>query len=265
MGEESNGGRTGGKERQRRVSPTQQTPAKSVRRRAPPSSPRPAAKPQPSSAPTSPRVSPSSSVRSDIPQEWVDAAGEAARQYGLPEEILTALITQESNWDPQAVSPKGAVGLTQVLPETAAQLRPGMSPEGIATLMQDPLEQIQLGAQYLGSLRDRFGGFLPEALAVYNSGAGTRDAPRVSYFDETGQRQRVFNTPETQNYVLDIMDRARGGLDGMFTRQASPDRTSEERRSLIEQSFYGVPGATYDYESDSYIPIRPTMRPNGGS
>src|SRR6056297_356189 len=198
----------------------------------------------------------------EIPQEWLDAVTSAADLYGLPEEVLTALITQESGWNPQEVSPVGALGLTQVLPGTAEELRPGMSAEGIASLMQDPIEQIGLGAGYLSGLRDRFDGSLPEALAVYNSGAGTRDAPRVSYFDEAGDRQRVYDTSETQNYLLDIMDRARGDESQMYTRHASPDRTPEERRALIEERFYAVPGARYDYDSDSYVPVRPTMRPS---
>jgi hypothetical protein len=208
-------------------------------------------------------------VSPDIPQEWLDAVTSSADLYGLPEEVLTALITQESNWNPQAVSPKGAIGLTQVLPATAQEMLPSYTEQGIATLMQDPIEQIGLGARYLAGLRDRFDGSLPEALAVYNSGpgtyydpvAGTRDDPRVRYFDETGERQRVYNTPETQNYLLDIMERARGDEGEMYTRQRSADRTPEERRALIEERFFAVPGARYEYESDSYIPIRPTMRP----
>jgi hypothetical protein len=203
-------------------------------------------------------------VGPDIPQEWLDAVGEAADLYGLPEEVLTALITQESNWDPSAVSPKGAVGLTQVLPATAAEMLPGYSKQGIATLLQDPIHQISLGARHLSGLRDRFEGSLTEALAVYNSGAGTRDAPRVRYFDEAGERQRVFDTTETQNYLLDIMDRARGDESEMYTRRRSEDRTPEERRALIEDRFYAVPGARYDYEGDSYTPIRPMMRPDPG-
>lgn len=203
-------------------------------------------------------------VGPDIPQEWLDAVGEAADLYGLPEEVLTALITQESNWDPSAVSPKGAVGLTQVLPATAAEMLPGYSKQGIATLLQDPIHQISLGARHLSGLRDRLEGSLPEALAVYNSGAGTRDAPRVRYFDEAGERRRVFDTAETQNYLLDIMDRARGDESEMYTRRRSEDRTPEERRALIEERFYAVPGARYDYEGDSYTPIRPMMRPDPG-
>lgn len=201
----------------------------------------------------------------DIPVDLLDAVSNAAALYDLPEDVLTALITQESNWNPEAVSPKGALGLTQVLPSTAKEMFPDRSPEGIATLMSDPIEQIMMGARHLSGLRDRFDGSLPEALAVYNSGAGTRDDPRIRYFDESGDRQRVMDTSETQNYVLDIIDRARGDLGDLYTRDASADRTRDERRSLIEDRFYAVPGARYDYESDDYLPIRPRARPAAGS
>jgi len=205
-----------------------------------------------------------------IPRAWLDAVDEAAALYDIPREILLSQITQESGWNPEARSSAGALGLTQVLPETAQELRPGMSEEGLASLMQDPTEQIRLGAEYLGRLRDRFEGAWPEALAVYNSGpgtvedprAGTKDDPHVRYFDELGQRQWVYDTPETQNYLLDIMERARTGGDEMFIRRASPDRTPEERRSLIEERFYAVPGGRYVYEDDDYYAIRPRMRPS---
>jgi len=200
-----------------------------------------------------------------IPRAWLDAVDEAAALYDIPREILLSQITQESGWNPEARSSAGALGLTQVLPETAQELRPGMSEEGLASLMQDPMEQIRLGAEYLGQLRDRFEGAWPEALGVYNSGAGTADEPRVRYFDETGQRQRVYDTPETQDYLLDIMERARTGGDELFIRRASPDRTPEERRSLIEERFFAVPGGRYVYEDDDYYAIRPRMRPSAAA
>jgi len=168
-----------------------------------------------------------------IPRAWLDTVDEMAALYDIPREILLSQITQESGWNPEARSSAGALGLTQVMPKTAQELRPGLSEEGLASLMQDPMEQIRLGAEYLGRLRDRFGGAWPEALGVYNSGpgtvedprAGTKDDPHVRYFDETGQRQWVYDTPETQNYLLDIMERARTGGDELFIRRASPDRT----------------------------------------
>ena len=205
----------------------------------------------------------------DLPLEYLDAVRESAAMYGIPESILFSLISQESNWDPQAGSPVGAYGLTQLMPDTVAELDPrGAERYGIESLLRDPVQQIRMGAQYLGSLYDRFGSW-PEALGAYNSGAGGgRDEttgedrpPRGGYFDESGDRQRVFDTAETQNYVLDILERARGPEEEMFVHRGSPDRSREERRRLIEERYYAVPGASYDFLTDSYVPIRPQANP----
>jgi soluble lytic murein transglycosylase len=103
--------------------------------------------------------------REDV-RRWAPAAG-------VPVDLVQALMREESALDPRAVSPAGAIGLTQLmLPtarEVARQLRLGrVRAQDLAT----PALNIRLGSRYLGSLLRRFDGSVALALAAYNAGGG---------------------------------------------------------------------------------------------
>jgi len=87
-----------------------------------------------------------------------------AGRYDLDPALVMAVIEVESGRDPTATSEKGAVGLMQVMPETAAML--GL-PEAA-----DPAANLEAGCRYLASLLDSFGGDVELALAGYNAGPG---------------------------------------------------------------------------------------------
>ncbi len=91
---------------------------------------------------------------------WLDVARSAAVRHGIPEDLFLRLVQQESGWNTGAVSAKGAVGLAQLMPETAVLL--GVDPA-------DPDANLDGGARYLRSQFDRFGSW-PLALAAYNAG-----------------------------------------------------------------------------------------------
>jgi soluble lytic murein transglycosylase-like protein len=91
-----------------------------------------------------------------------DVISEAARLHGLEFSLLKALIHVESSFNPRAVSKKGAMGLTQIMPATSQLLKIGDP--------FDPWENIMGGASYLRSMLDRFDGHLGLALAAYNAG-----------------------------------------------------------------------------------------------
>jgi soluble lytic murein transglycosylase-like protein len=88
----------------------------------------------------------------------------AAAKYGLDPAVLRGLIRAESNFNPNAGSPAGAQGLTQLMPGTAASL-------GV-TNIHDPAQNIDAGAHYLRQQLDAFGGDVTKALAAYNAGPG---------------------------------------------------------------------------------------------
>ena len=90
-----------------------------------------------------------------------------ARRYELNPELIAAVVRAESAFDPRAVSNKGAVGLLQLMPATAA--RYGV----VGDALFDPASNLDAGVRYLKWLREHFAGDLPKMLAGYNAGEGT--------------------------------------------------------------------------------------------
>lgn len=111
----------------------------------------------------------------------------AAAGSGLSPDLLAAVVWQESRWRTDALSPKGAMGLAQLMPGTARAL---------AVDARDPAANLAGGARYLRQMLDRFDGDVERALAAYNAGPG-----RVL---------RAGGIPaiaETRRYVSTIIDR----------------------------------------------------------
>lgn len=111
---------------------------------------------------------------------------QAAARNGIDPALLHGLIQQESGYDPNSRSSAGAMGLTQLMPQTASSL-------GVANPM-DPAESIEGGARYLGQLMREFSGNTTDALAAYNAGPGA-----------VKQYGGVPPYAETQSYVTKVM------------------------------------------------------------
>lgn len=94
--------------------------------------------------------------------QYVSMAKDAARRYGVPQELFLRLVQQESGWKPHARSHAGAIGLAQLMPGTAASLR--VNPH-------DPYENLDGGARYLAEQYRTFKSWRL-ALAAYNAGPG---------------------------------------------------------------------------------------------
>ncbi len=91
---------------------------------------------------------------------YLDMARTAATRHGVPEDLFLRLVQQESGFNARAKSPKGALGLAQLMPQTARKL--GVDPH-------DPYENLDGGARYLAQQYRRFGSWRL-ALAAYNAG-----------------------------------------------------------------------------------------------
>jgi len=121
---------------------------------------------------------------------------QAASKHGIDPALVKAVIAAESGFNPQAVSPKGAIGLMQVIPDTGA--RYGVTGDARRTAAQklaDPKTNIATGVRYLSDLLRMFSGNLELVLAAYNAGEGAvqkhgNDIPPYA---------------ETQNYVKTVM------------------------------------------------------------
>lgn len=98
------------------------------------------------------------------PSTFREAIEQVAMQNALPVQLIHSVIKVESNYNPHAISPKGALGLMQLIPSTARRF-------GVSNAF-NPLENLQGGAAYLRYLLDLFKGDYKLALAAYNAGEG---------------------------------------------------------------------------------------------
>jgi soluble lytic murein transglycosylase-like protein len=117
-----------------------------------------------------------------------ELASAAARHHGLDPGLVLAVVSVESAFRPEAVSRKGAQGLMQLMPATAASL-------GVKDAF-DPVENLDGGSRHLGSLLTLYGGDLVNALAAYNAGAGA-----------VARYRGVPPYRETRAYVKKVLER----------------------------------------------------------
>ncbi|HOS97560.1 MAG TPA: lytic transglycosylase domain-containing protein [Deltaproteobacteria bacterium] len=109
----------------------------------------------------------------------------ASSTYGVDRDLIVSVIRAESGFDATATSPKGAMGLMQLMPATARDL-------GV-TNAYDPDQNVMAGTRYLKGLLDRYGGDVRKALAAYNWGMGNLE------------RSTGGLPEETRNYIARIM------------------------------------------------------------
>jgi D-alanyl-D-alanine carboxypeptidase len=102
---------------------------------------------------------------------WAPYINEAAARYGIPAQWIRAVMQQESGGEEQAVSPVGAMGLMQLMPETYQMLE---ASEGLGADPFNPRDNILAGAAYIKQMYDRYGA--PGFLAAYNAGPEDLDA-----------------------------------------------------------------------------------------
>jgi soluble lytic murein transglycosylase len=158
-----------------------------------------------------------------FPTPYADAVRAAEAREALPTGLLWAVMRQESGFDPDALSPARAVGLMQLLPETARPIADELSLDHDAARLTNPAFAIRVGARFLRKLLDRFRGDVPLAVAAYNGGADSveRWLSRAQGMQLDTFVERIpFD--ETRDYVSRVMGNlarygylARGGEGGL--------------------------------------------------
>ena len=156
-----------------------------------------------------------STPRTGFTQREIDAAiDKAAANHNVDANLVRALVKVESNFNPNAVSRKGAMGLMQLMPQTARQLN--------VNNPFNPEENIDAGVRHLKRLLESYGGNVPLSLAAYNAGAGA-----------VARSAGIPRYAETQNYVRRIT-RLYGGGDGYFAGASrEPVRVQRDSRGVL--------------------------------
>jgi hypothetical protein len=151
----------------------------------------------------------------------------AAKRHRLSEELITAVIAVESNFDHAAVSHKGAQGLMQLMPQTAALM-------GVKD-PHAPEENIEAGASHLRAMLDTFNGNLPLALAAYN--AGQQNVVRY---------RGIPPFPETRRFVARVLRRMgdKKSAERVVARPIPPPQWISRSQPKVEMA--------------SATPLRPT-------
>jgi soluble lytic murein transglycosylase-like protein len=155
----------------------------------------------------------------DIDRDGVEKlVREAAQRHNVDPALVRAVIETESNWNPAAMSRKGAAGLMQLIPTTAQRFG--------AYDAFNPKQNVDAGVHYLKTLLERYNGNLDLALAAYNAGEGAVD--------------RAHGIPayrETRNYVQRVQDAyyrpGSGRMDNAYTRANPIHRVVDSNGRII--------------------------------
>jgi len=146
-------------------------------------------------------------------QQDIDAAiDEAATRHNVDPSLVRSVVKVESNFNPNAVSRKGAMGLMQLMPSTARSLN--------VSNPFDPQQNVDAGVRHLRKLLDSYGGNVRLSLAAYNAGSGA-----------VARSAGVPHFRETQNYVRRITDLYNGGEAGLNISSGSQEPVHVERDS----------------------------------
>lgn len=155
------------------------------------------------------------------PLEYLDEITDNSAKYSLEPSQVAAIIYEESKFDPDVVSSQDAIGLMQILPDTANLLAGDL---GVDNLWRDdlflPSINIKFGTYYYRQLLDRYGGNIDLALAAYNAGFGTVDKLGGDINKLPKETQEfVKRTRETERVYLTLYPDQLGVLSDNFKKQ----------------------------------------------
>jgi soluble lytic murein transglycosylase-like protein len=148
------------------------------------------------------------------PVDIDSAIEQAAARHNVDPNLVRAVVKVESNFNPNAVSRKGAMGLMQLMPSTARQLK--------VKNPFDPEQNVDAGVRHLKQLLESYGGDVKLTLAAYNAGAGA-----------VARSAGVPHYAETQNYVRRITNLYYGGSDYSPGASRDPVRIQRDARGVL--------------------------------
>ena len=137
------------------------------------------------------------------PEKYHNIVLKYSNEYSVPSELVFAIIKVESDFDPQALSHAGAMGLMQMIPSTYEWLASKLGEEPRVALLYDPETNIKYCTYYLSYLYSRFGTW-EKAIIAYNWGEGNFS----NFLEEEGYTEGDYNSipvKETRNYVKKVM------------------------------------------------------------
>ena len=142
--------------------------------------------------------------REKYPCRYEEFVLKYSAEYGVPAHILYSVIRTESGFSSNAVSPAGAVGLMQLMPDTFDWVKMKLGEDGTSALLYDPETNIRYGTFYLSYLKTRYG-FWDTAFAAYNAGFGNVDRwlENPEYTDQNGILTAI-PFAETSAYIKKI-------------------------------------------------------------
>ncbi|MGC2246790.1 MAG: lytic transglycosylase domain-containing protein [Terriglobales bacterium] len=157
-------------------------------------------------------------LNAEFTQADIDAAiDEAATKHNVDPNLVRSVVKVESNFNPNAVSRKGAMGLMQLMPATARSLN--------VSNPFDPQQNVDAGVRHLKKLLESYGGDVRLSLAAYNAGAGA-----------VARSAGVPRFAETRNYVRRITELYAGGGGGTrvsFGPAREPVRVERDERGVL--------------------------------
>ncbi len=156
------------------------------------------------------------------PKSSQDPAVRIAAEQGVAPRLVKSIIRAESNGDPAAVSPKGAMGLMQLMPDTAREYQ--------VSNPFDPVANIRGGVRYLKKLLEEFSGDLSLALAAYNAGPG-----------KVRKYQGVPPYPETRQFIQRVKDGFSGTGQEISAEQNTSKGVFPLEKISGKISFHGSP------------------------
>jgi soluble lytic murein transglycosylase-like protein len=148
------------------------------------------------------------------PADIDSAIEQAAARHNVDSNLVRAVVKVESNFNPNAVSRKGAMGLMQLMPSTARQLN--------LKNPFDPEQNVDAGVRHLKQLLENYGGDVRLTLAAYNAGAGA-----------VARSSGIPRYAETQNYVRRITNLYYGGSDFTSGASSDPVRVQRDARGVL--------------------------------